>query len=338
MTLQRAGERVVLTAAMRRLKDGANAGAGATHDYHAAPAHASGSGGQHLHLSKARGSMQAAACGPGAEQPGLPDVVSALLQTLQHIAHGLQHPQHSQQQGRRARRRSAPHVRASATPSEAAAAAQPRGTGGSQHRGASFLFASASPRAAALAAQPSRAGGSQPCSAEPGHSPPEVAKAAPAGDRDQVSTASTVRALEPPGPDQSTAQAGSQTARGAEASPSAAQRQRGGAAARGEAQRPQQRHWRWPREWALPRWQPPQLSGFVLPSWAAQAVGGKQKLLTVQQFFNYVENEGAPSGKRWPFAARQSGSAGETPWHDMPCMITQVIMSLQPSYALREAI
>lgn len=241
-------------------------------------------------------------CGSCSEQPGPPDMVSMLLQSLQRIAHRLQQPQQSQQQKRHPRRRDAPHVRASPPQKGAAAATLPGLFEGSQRRGAALVFASTSRRAAALAAQPSRTGGSQPRSAEPSNGRPEAAAATQAGERDRVSTASTAGAAEPPGQDEDRAQAASQAARGPQASPSAAPRQHSGHAG-GEAQIRQQRHWRWPREWALPHWPPPQLSGFVLPAWAAQAVGGKQKLLTVQQFFNYVENEGAPYIKDRPCSA-----------------------------------
>ena len=261
-------------------------------------------------------------CDSRSEQPGLPDVVGMLLQNLQRMAHRLQQPQQSQQQKRRSRRRNAPPQK------EAAAAALPGRFEGSQRREATLVFASASPKAAALAAQPSRPGGSQPRPAEPSSGRPEAAAAARAGERDRVSTASTAGAAEPPRQDGNRAQATGQAARGPEASPSAAQRQHSGAAG-GEAQpRQQQRHWRWPREWALPHWPPPQLSGFVLPAWAAQAVGGKQKLLTVQQFFNYVENEGAPFIKIYR-ALLDSYARWERPldMHDA-CMVKQFVIEL----------
>ena len=244
-----------------------------------------------MQLRKACGSVQPAKCGPSAAQAGLPGTVALLVQTLQRIARCQQQPQ---QQRRQPRSRAAPPVPASATPKEAAAAAQPGRAEGSQRRaGTSRMFASASPRAAALAAQPSCADGSQPRSAEPSDGRPEAAAATRAGARDPVGTAGTVSAAQPSAQDENRAQAGGQAARAAWDPPGALQRQRSGLAA-GEAQPQRQRHWRWPREWALPHWQPPQLNGFVLPAWAAQAVGGKQKLLTVQQFFNYVESEGAP--------------------------------------------
>ena len=230
--------------------------------------------------------------------------MSTLLHNLQRIAHRLQQPPHLEQQKRHPRRRNAPHTRASPPPKEAAAATLPGRFNGSQRHGASFMFASATPRAPALAAQPSAAEGSQPRSAEPSNGRPEAAAAARVGEHDQLSTASTAGAAEPPGQDGDRAQAAGQAARGPQASPAAAQQQRSGAAG-GEARPRLQRHWRWPREWALPHWPPPQLSGFVLPAWAAQAVGGKQKLLTVQQFFNYVENEGAPFIKCYSSSARQ---------------------------------
>lgn len=59
------------------------------------------------------------------------------------------------------------------------------------------------------------------------------------------------------------------------------------------------RHWRWPKEWRPQHWHPPQLGNFGLPLsavWVALAPPGqptKQRLMTVQQFFNYVEGEGA---------------------------------------------
>ena len=256
-------------------------------------------------------------CGTCSEQPGLPNTVSMLLHNLQRIAHHLQQPRQLKQQKLHPRRRNAP-------PKEAAAAALPGHCEGSQRRGAALVFASTSPSAAALAAQPSRAGGSQPRPAEPSSGRPEAAAAARASESDWVSTASTARAPEPPGQDGDRAQAAGQAARGSQASPGAAQRQRSGAAG-GEAQPRLQRHWRWPREWALPHWPPPQLSGFVLPAWAAQAVGGKQKLLTVQQFFNYVENEGAPFIKCYSSSAQQFRSAGVClDMHDA-CMAKQFV-------------
>ena len=62
------------------------------------------------------------------------------------------------------------------------------------------------------------------------------------------------------------------------------------------------RHWRWPKEWRPQHWHPPQLGNFGLPLsavWVALAPPGqptKQRLMTVQQFFNYVEGEGAWQG------------------------------------------